>query len=142
MTVNERVMSPVAGRQGPAEHDVIVVGNLTVDDVVYPTGETTMASPGGNTIYAATGALIWGLSVGVVARVGAGFPVAALDRLRDAGLDTGGLRPIEGPTVRNWVICGPTRSRTAHRWSTLLPCPSRPPPLSSGTSGPKAAGRS
>jgi sugar/nucleoside kinase (ribokinase family)/fructoselysine-6-P-deglycase FrlB-like protein len=104
MTENERVMSPVAGRQEAAEHDVIVVGNLTVDDVVHPNGETTMASPGGNTIYAATGALIWGLSVGVVARVGADFPVAALDRLRDAGLDTSGLRPIEGPTVRNWVI--------------------------------------
>jgi sugar/nucleoside kinase (ribokinase family)/fructoselysine-6-P-deglycase FrlB-like protein len=104
MTEDERVMSPVAGRQGRAEHDVIVVGNLTVDDVVHPNGETTMASPGGNTIYAATGALIWGLSVGVVARVGADFPAAALDRLRDAGLDTGGLRPIEGPTVRNWVI--------------------------------------
>lgn len=104
MTANERVMTPVAGRPNRAEHDVIVIGNLTVDDVVHPNGETTMASPGGNTIYAATGALIWGLSVGVVARVGADFPVAALDRLRDAGLDTGGLRPIEGPTVRNWVI--------------------------------------
>jgi len=104
MTEHQRVMSPAAGRQSRAEHDVIVVGNLTVDDVVHPNGETTMASPGGNTIYAATGALIWGLSVGVVARVGADFPVAALDRLRDTGLDTGGLRPIEGPTVRNWVI--------------------------------------
>jgi ribokinase len=104
MTENERVMSPVAGRQRHAGHEVIVVGNLTIDDVVHPNGETTMASPGGNTIYAATGALIWGLSVGVVARVGTDFPVAALDRLRDAGLDTGGLRPIEGPTVRNWVI--------------------------------------
>jgi sugar/nucleoside kinase (ribokinase family)/fructoselysine-6-P-deglycase FrlB-like protein len=103
MTENERVMSPAAGSE-PAEHDVIVIGNLTVDDVVHPNGETTMASPGGNTIYAATGALIWGLSVGAVARVGADFPVAALDRLRGAGLDTGGLRPIEGPTVRNWVI--------------------------------------
>ncbi|HXA72600.1 MAG TPA: PfkB family carbohydrate kinase, partial [Acidimicrobiales bacterium] len=104
MTENGRVMSPVPGRQDRAEHDVVVVGNLTVDDVVYPNGETTMASPGGNTIYAATGALIWGPAVGVVARVGTDFPVAALDRLRDAGLDTGGLRPIEGPTVRNWVI--------------------------------------
>ena len=104
MTENESLMSPVAGRQRRAEHDVIVVGNLTIDDVVHPNGETTMASPGGNTIYAATGALIWGLSVGVVARVGTDFPVAALDRLRDAGLDTGGLRPIDGPTVRNWVI--------------------------------------
>jgi sugar/nucleoside kinase (ribokinase family) len=104
MTENERVMSPAVGRPGRGEHDVIVVGNLTIDDVVHPNGETTMASPGGNTIYAGTGALIWGLSVGVVARVGADFPVAALDRLRDAGLDIGGLRSIEGPTVRNWVI--------------------------------------
>jgi len=38
MTENERVMSPAAGRQGRAEHDVIVVGNLTVDDVVHPNG--------------------------------------------------------------------------------------------------------
>jgi sugar/nucleoside kinase (ribokinase family)/fructoselysine-6-P-deglycase FrlB-like protein len=104
MTENERVMSPAAGLQGRGGHDVIVVGNLTIDDVVHPNGETTMASPGGNTIYAATGALIWGLSVGAVARVGADFPVTALDRLRGAGLDTSGLRPIEGPTVRNWVI--------------------------------------
>jgi fructoselysine-6-P-deglycase FrlB-like protein/sugar/nucleoside kinase (ribokinase family) len=104
MTENEPVISPVAGRPGRAVHDVIVVGNLTVDDVVHPNGETTMASPGGNTIHAATGAMIWGLSVGAVARVGADFPVAALDRLRDAGLDTSGLRPIEGPTVRNWVV--------------------------------------
>jgi sugar/nucleoside kinase (ribokinase family)/fructoselysine-6-P-deglycase FrlB-like protein len=104
MKENESVMNPVAGRPGRAEHDVIVVGNLTIDDVVHPSGETTMASPGGDSIYAATGALIWGLSVGVVARVGADFPAAALDRLRDAGLDTAGLRPVEGPTVRNWVI--------------------------------------
>src|ERR1700746_3528348 len=81
MTEKERVMRPVAGRQGRVEHDVIVVGNLTVDDVVHPNGETTMASPGGNTIYAATGALIWGPSVGVVARGGTDFPGAALHRL-------------------------------------------------------------
>jgi hypothetical protein len=47
MTENERMMSPVAGRPGRAKHDVIVVGNLTIDDVVHPNGETTMASPCG-----------------------------------------------------------------------------------------------
>ena len=50
------------------------------------------------------GARIWGVPVGVVARVGADFPAAALDRLREAGVDTLGLRPIAGPTVRNWVV--------------------------------------
>lgn len=83
---------------------VVVIGNLTIDDVVHDNGETTMASPGGNAIYAAVAARIWGVSVGLVARVGADFPKSALDRLRAAGLDTSGLRSIDGPTVRNWVI--------------------------------------
>jgi sugar/nucleoside kinase (ribokinase family)/fructoselysine-6-P-deglycase FrlB-like protein len=84
--------------------DVIAIGNLTIDDVVRSNGDTTMASLGGNVIYAATAARVWGVSVGLVARVGTDFPADALDRLRDAGLDIGGVRPIDGPTVRNWVI--------------------------------------
>ena len=40
----------------------------------------------------------------MVARVGDDFPAAALDRVREAGIDTLGLHPITGPTVRNWVI--------------------------------------
>jgi sugar/nucleoside kinase (ribokinase family)/fructoselysine-6-P-deglycase FrlB-like protein len=88
---------------GPAP-DVVVVGNLTIDDVVYSNGETHMAAAGGNTIHAATAAALWGMRVGTVARVGSDFPRTALDRLEAAGLDLTGLRPIEGPTVRNWVI--------------------------------------
>jgi sugar/nucleoside kinase (ribokinase family)/fructoselysine-6-P-deglycase FrlB-like protein len=87
-----------------ATPDVVVVGNLTIDDVVHPNGDTTMASPGGNTIHAATAAALWGKRVGAVARLGSDFPRSALDRLEASGLDLGGLRPIEGPTVRNWVI--------------------------------------
>jgi sugar/nucleoside kinase (ribokinase family)/fructoselysine-6-P-deglycase FrlB-like protein len=87
-----------------ATPDVVVVGNLTIDDVVHPNGETTMASPGGNTIHAATAAALWGKRVGTVARLGSDFPHTALDRLAASGLDLAGLRPIEGPTVRNWVI--------------------------------------
>jgi sugar/nucleoside kinase (ribokinase family)/fructoselysine-6-P-deglycase FrlB-like protein len=84
--------------------DVIVIGNLTIDDVVHASGETTMASPGGNTIHAATAANVWGVRVGLVARLGSDFPDEALRRLRSAGLETAGMRPVEGPTVRNWVI--------------------------------------
>lgn len=84
--------------------DVVVVGNLTIDDVVHPNGDTTMASPGGNTIHAATAAALWSERVGTVARLGSDFPHSALERLQASGLDLAGLRPIEGPTVRNWVI--------------------------------------
>jgi sugar/nucleoside kinase (ribokinase family) len=60
-----------------------------------------MASRGGNRIYAGTAARLWDVRVGLAARVGVDFPTAALGRLRTARLDTSGLRPIEGPTVRN-----------------------------------------
>ena len=84
--------------------EVIVVGNLTIDDVVRPDGAAAMGSLGGNVIYAATAARIWDVSVGVVSRVGEDFPKAAFGRLRDAGVDTLGVRPISGPTVRAWVL--------------------------------------
>src|SRR5580658_505146 len=104
MTETGRGPGPAAGgRERPAP-DVVVVGNMTIDDVVHANGETTMASPGGNTLHTAAGARIWGVPVGVVARVGADFPKAALERLGNAGVDTGGLRWVAGPTVRNWVI--------------------------------------
>lgn len=83
---------------------LVVVGNLTIDDVVYPDGETSMGSPGGNTIYSASAASLWGVRVGLVARAGGDFPAEVLARLEAAGLDTTGLRRVAGPTVRNWVI--------------------------------------
>jgi glucosamine--fructose-6-phosphate aminotransferase (isomerizing) len=97
---------PGVGRQGRHRPgpDVVVVGNVTIDDIVRANGETSMASPGGNTLHAATGARIWGVPVGVVARVGADFPTSVLDQLSDAGVDTLGLRRVAGPTVRNWVV--------------------------------------
>lgn len=91
---------------------VVVVGNLTIDDVIQPDGSSQMGTLGGNTVHAAAAALTWTGEVGVVARCGADFPAAALERLRAAGADTGGIRPVEGPTVRNWVIYEADGART------------------------------
>jgi len=55
-------------------------------------------------VHASAAALTWLPEVGIVARCGADFPADAIDRLREAGADTGGVRHIDGPTVRNWVI--------------------------------------
>jgi sugar/nucleoside kinase (ribokinase family) len=91
---------------------VIIVGNLTIDDVIQPDGGSQMGTLGGNTVHATAAALTWTGEVGVVARCGADFPAAALARLREAGADTAGLRPIDGPTVRNWVIYEADGTRT------------------------------
>ena len=83
---------------------VIIVGNLTIDDVIHPDGTSQMGTLGGNSVHAAAAALAWTREVGIVARSGADFPAAALRRLRDAGADISGIRRVDGPTVRNWVI--------------------------------------
>jgi sugar/nucleoside kinase (ribokinase family)/fructoselysine-6-P-deglycase FrlB-like protein len=91
---------------------VIIIGNLTIDDVIQADGSSQMGTLGGNSAHAAAAALTWVRDVGVVARCGADFPAAALSRLREAGADTGGIRPVDGPTVRNWVIYEADGSRT------------------------------
>ncbi len=88
----------------PGSPRVVVVGNLTLDDVVLPDGTTEMAAVGGNSLYATLGARLWEPRVGLVTRRGADFPAAHLDRLRGLGVDTAGVHDIAGPTVRNWVI--------------------------------------
>ncbi|MET9482532.1 PfkB family carbohydrate kinase [Streptomyces sp. NPDC006638] len=90
---------------------VVIVGNLTIDDVVLPDGRTSMASPGGNAVYSAAGARLWQVPVGVVTRRGEDFPAAHLTRLGALGIDTAGVVPIPGPTVRSWVLYGEDGSR-------------------------------
>jgi fructoselysine-6-P-deglycase FrlB-like protein/sugar/nucleoside kinase (ribokinase family) len=87
-----------------ATPSVIVVGNLTLDDVVLPDGRTRMGATGGNTLYAALGARPWRSDVGLVTRRGEDFPAEDLEHLRALGLALEGVVDIPGPTVRNWVV--------------------------------------
>jgi sugar/nucleoside kinase (ribokinase family)/fructoselysine-6-P-deglycase FrlB-like protein len=91
---------------------VIVVGNLTIDDVVLADGRTSIGSLGGGAIYAALGARLWSVPVGLVTRRGEDFAPSYLTRLADLGVDTSGVVDIPGPTVRNWVLYGGDGSRT------------------------------
>jgi sugar/nucleoside kinase (ribokinase family)/fructoselysine-6-P-deglycase FrlB-like protein len=83
---------------------VVVVGNLTIDDVVLPDGTTLMGALGGNSVHSAAAAVSCGAAVVLVARRGEDFPEGALHRLAAAGVDVGHVVDVTGPTVRNWVI--------------------------------------
>lgn len=90
---------------------VIVVGNLTIDDVVLPDGTVRMESIGGNTLYSALGARLWQPAVGIVTRRGEDFPHDLARVFAPLGIATGGVVNIPGPTVRNWVIYEHTGER-------------------------------
>jgi sugar/nucleoside kinase (ribokinase family) len=83
---------------------VIVVGNLTIDDVVLPDGTTHMSSVGGNGLYTALGVRLWQPSVGLVTRRGEDFPHNLIAMLNSLGVAADGVVDIPGPTVRNWVV--------------------------------------
>jgi fructoselysine-6-P-deglycase FrlB-like protein len=83
---------------------VIVVGNLTIDDVVLPDGTTKMASVGGNSLYTALGVRLWQPHVGIVTRRGEDFPHDLPAMLHALGIAAEGVVDIPGPTVRNWVV--------------------------------------
>jgi len=88
------------------------LGNLTIDDVVLPDGKTIMGSLGGNSIHAATGVFVNGVSPVTIARIGEDFPNEALEKFQSAGLTTDFMIPMKGSTVRNWVIYEWDGSRT------------------------------
>lgn len=83
---------------------VIVVGNLTIDDVVLPDGTTRMSSVGGNSLYTLLGARLWQSQVGVVTRRGEDFPRDLAEMLNSLVVAMDGIVAIAGPTVRNWVV--------------------------------------
>src|SRR6266480_3033396 len=92
---------PVSPKTRPR---VIVVGNLTIDDVVLPDGTTQMSSVGGNSLYTALGVRLWQPSVGIVTRCGEDFPHDLPAMLNALGIAAEGVVNIKGPTVRNWVV--------------------------------------
>ena len=91
---------------------VVVIGNLTIDDVVRSDGRTTMAQPGGNAIYAALGARLWAPAVGLVTRSGPDLPPDVMGSLSRLGVELDGVVPTESPTSRAWLLYEADGSRT------------------------------
>jgi glucosamine--fructose-6-phosphate aminotransferase (isomerizing) len=100
----DRQEEPLDRMPMPDGQLVVVVGNLTIDDVVLPAGATRMATLGGNSVHAATAVITGGARAALVARRGEDFPPGALAALAAAGVDVSGVVDIAGPTVRNWVV--------------------------------------
>lgn len=95
--------------------DLVVLGNLLVDDVVLGDGRTRMAEPGGATLYAALGARLFGMAVGVVSWRGDDYPAWALEALVEQGIDLAGVHDLGRPGVRTWLLYEEGRRQILHR---------------------------
>jgi ribokinase len=70
------------------------VGGLREDYFITAAGDVHLHKIGGNAVYAAVGARIWGESPGLIARVGHNYPAEWLEQLQQRGLDTAGVTVI------------------------------------------------
>jgi ribokinase len=95
--------------------DLVCLGNLIVDDVVFSDGRTRRSEPGGALLYASLGARLWGASVSIVAPVGEDYPAATLRALADRGVDVSRLRPLGRPGLRAELIYEASGRRVLHR---------------------------
>jgi ribokinase len=95
--------------------DLVLLGNLLVDDVVLPDGRTRMAEPGGAVLYAALAARLWGLRVGIVSVRGDEYPAEALDLMARRGVALDGVRALGRPGLRSWLLYEGARRHLVHR---------------------------
>lgn len=95
--------------------ELVVAGNLLVDDLVFDDGRTRLGEPGGAVLYAALGAALWELPTGVVSLLGDDYPGWALDALRERGVDLLGVRALGRPGVRSWLLYEGRRRQIVHR---------------------------
>ena len=106
-----KIAEPGRGR-GP---DLVVIGNLLVDDIVFANGRTRMDEAGGAALYLSLAAALWGANVAVSSVAGDDYPVAMLDQLAARGIDLTGVRRLDGPGVRTWLLYEERVRRVIHR---------------------------
>jgi sugar/nucleoside kinase (ribokinase family) len=100
--------------------DLVLLGNLLVDDIVFADGRTRMGQPGGAMLYASLAASLWGVSTGCVSLRRDDYPGAALDALRARGVALDGVHALNANGVRTWLLYEGRVRRVVHR----LGCPS------------------
>ncbi len=100
--------------------DLVVLGNLLVDDLVFPDGRSRMGQAGGAILYSSLAAALWGARVGGVSLRGDDYPEPVLRQLEERGVDTSGILPLGRPGVRTWLLYEGRIRRVIHR----LGCPS------------------
>jgi len=76
--------------------EFVTGGGLRIDYTITHDGKANIRQPGGNCVYVAVGARLWGASVGIWARKGENYKNEWLEALPPAGIHTEGLVTIPG----------------------------------------------
>ncbi len=78
------------------DRSLVLVGQLRRQYLIPPEGRPLLDSPGGNLLYAASGARVWADSANLIARVGENYPREWLNLFQKKGLNTDGIKIMAG----------------------------------------------
>jgi len=67
--------------------DLIVIGGLTLDNVIAADGQVQLSQSGGNGAYSAAGAVVWVDQVGLVSKSVKTYPSEALEKFKSNGIN-------------------------------------------------------
>ena len=95
--------------------ELVVLGNLLVDDLVFPDGRTRMTQAGGAVLYGSLAASLWSDSVAVVSLRGEDYPQDMLRAIAQRGVDVSGIQALGRPGVRTWLLYEGRVRRVIHR---------------------------
>jgi ribokinase len=98
--------------------ELVVAGNLLVDDIVFHDGRTLMGEPGGGALYVSLAASLWKIRVGLVSVLGRDYPRGAMQTLSAKGVDLEGVRAYNGPSLRSWLLYEKLGRRIIHQLGT------------------------
>ncbi|MCC6904622.1 MAG: hypothetical protein IT326_02190 [Anaerolineae bacterium] len=83
---------------------IYTLGGVTIDDIVhYDTGKAYFGTPGGNAVFSAIGAKVWGGQPHILARVGTDYPQEAIRRIREGGIVLH-LIQVPYPAAHTWTL--------------------------------------
>jgi hypothetical protein len=104
-----------------ASPDLVLVGNLLVDDIVLAGGRTLLGEPGGAVLHAALAASLWNCRVGIVSVVGTDYPETTLVTLAGRQIDL--ARSFGDRSDRPFLSLDPfelLQDENARRWREPL----------------------
>ncbi len=84
--------------------DIVTTGYLTLDDLVLHDDHVVRDALGGGALYAAVGARVWGLPVGIHACAGGDYPPRHLRSIEEGGIDTSGVTVGPDRSLRLWLL--------------------------------------
>lgn len=83
---------------------LVMVGELTLDDVIVEDQGCFWKQLGGGALYSAVGARVWTPGVGISGVVGSDYPLEMLRVLREAGVSVSGITRMEGGSLGVWLL--------------------------------------